>query len=140
MREIFDGKLEGPVTEHVLIRPSADRWKDRAQRLVTSHDFVQRAPQRLDIHGAVEVQRQGQVVEGLARRELIEKPEPLLCEREGGARGSHRVQSGTVYAIDVPGLGRARGAIGIMGLRRRSRQTRAEHRGSLGSHVTRLKV
>ena len=102
------------------MRPPADRWKDRAQRLVTPHDFVQRAAQRLDIHGAVEVQRQGQVVEGLAWCELIEKPEPLLCERERGDRGGHRVQSGTVYAIDVPGLGCAQAAMVIMGLHRRS--------------------
>src|SRR5262249_55050110 len=67
------------------------------ERLVAADHLVERSLKRVGIEGAIDPDRQRDVVERATRLELIEEPEPLLRER-GGER-----------AIGVDGVERRRG-------------------------------
>ena len=65
-----------------LRRRSVDSDETRAEHLVPAHDLVQRPPQGIDIECPTQPHHCGDVVEPASRLELIEKPQPLLRERQ----------------------------------------------------------
>ena len=58
------------------------RGESGPQRIVAPDDVVNRATKRLDVKGSIEVDDERNVIGGRIRRELIEKPEALLRERQ----------------------------------------------------------
>jgi hypothetical protein len=72
-------------------RPSIDRFdalnrlaavnrEGRSQRVVSTDNFVERAFECEHIERTVQLQDEWHVVERRARRELVEKPQALLCK------------------------------------------------------------
>ncbi len=61
-----------------LHRGAIDNLKARAQHLVPAHHLVQCRAQGLDIEFARQAQGHGNVIEGFARLDLVEEPQPLL--------------------------------------------------------------
>ena len=84
-RQVIDGHHESVRRLHGLVRDPAVRWKYRTKRIVAAHDFTDRAAQRLDVEGTLQIDNERNVVDGAIGRELIEKPESLLRERQRGA-------------------------------------------------------
>ena len=65
-----------------LYRTAILSHKTRAQCFVPGDDRVERLLQRLAIEPPVKPDRRRKVVEGAIRLQLVEKPNPLLCEGE----------------------------------------------------------
>src|SRR5262245_36452140 len=65
-----------------LYRLARSAGKDRPQRLVSPHHFIERPPQDCDIQLSAQTHRRRKVVGRIARFHLIEKPLPLLRKRQ----------------------------------------------------------
>ena len=80
--EIDGSKRQPHGRVNPLDRPPVHLLVGRTQNLVTMHDLLQRGFERLRVERAVEPQGQGDVVERVVGLEAVEKPEPLLRERQ----------------------------------------------------------
>lgn len=58
-----------------------DHGERGAQHVMAAHDFVQCARQRLDVESSSQAHSRRNVVCGVAGIELVQEPDPLLCER-----------------------------------------------------------
>ena len=81
--------------------PAFGEREGRAQRLVAADDAVEGALKRRDIEVAFQPNRQRNVISRSAGRELFQKPEPLLREREWqrclDAPSRNRARTGNSY-------------------------------------------
>jgi len=76
-----------------LHRAPVHRRKRGPQRLVPAHDLVQAGPQRRHIQRSGDPDRSRHVVEGAARLQLVQEPQPLLSEGKRQIFGPlHRLQ------------------------------------------------
>ncbi len=76
-----DGRGPGRA-DHLHRLAVAGAREDGAERLVPLHQHLQRALQRLHPHRAAHPQREGHVVDGAPRLQLVDEPQSLLRERE----------------------------------------------------------
>jgi hypothetical protein len=81
--QVFRPETHRPGGVDELPRLPVDLDEAGAQRLVAAHDLGQRALQRRPVEPAADSHRQRHVVDGAAGRELVDKPQPRLREREG---------------------------------------------------------
>src|ERR1051325_2605218 len=80
--QVYDGQLYcGRRFDHLHGLP-VDDAKARAQDFMPPHHFVQRLFQRGGVESPLQTKREGDVVEGFSRLQLIQKPEPLLRKGE----------------------------------------------------------
>ena len=80
--EILDGHLQPQLRGHHGDRSAVDARKGGPQDLVAADDFVEARRERRHDQAAAQAQRARSVVERVAGLELVEKPQPLLRERE----------------------------------------------------------
>ena len=80
--QVLDRDVEGRLRGHPLHRLAVLLDEGRAQRLVPRHDRPHRGRQRLGVERPGEPPGAGDVVGGVAGREAVEEPEPLLREGE----------------------------------------------------------
>ena len=89
--QVVNRQRPGAVRRDVLNRDPVDSPKGRAQYLVAADDLAQRRLEDVDSQRSPEPEPTGPVV-GAARLQLVDEPEPLLCERDrhrGGPRDGH---------------------------------------------------
>src|SRR6185369_7715103 len=82
VRQVNSLELERDVRRDELSRLSVLFGEDRAQSRVPPDHLAQAPLQRLNVEAAREAHAAGDVVEGVAGLQLVEKPEALLRVRE----------------------------------------------------------
>ena len=80
--EIDAPQLEGARSCHHLHGLTIAHRERRAQRVMPCQRLLQSAAQRVDVQLAPQLDERGNVVRRLRRRQLIEKPQPLLAKRQ----------------------------------------------------------
>ena len=78
----------------MLDRPALQTAEAGAQRRMTAHHLAQSRFQGVDLQLALDPHRGREVVERVARRQLVEQPEPLLREGEREVARVHTVHQG----------------------------------------------
>src|SRR6185295_5613111 len=81
--EVDDRQRDGRGGGDRLIRLATDLGEGRAQRLVPADDFAQRGGERRDVEIATQTDRGRHAVGRGTDVQAVEKPQPLLSEREG---------------------------------------------------------
>ncbi len=78
-------------------RPPVDGRERRAQHRVSGHEGLERARQGAAMERSAQAPHHRNRIGGAPRLELIDEPEPLLCERQRGplASAGARVSGGT---------------------------------------------